>query len=125
MKLQILSMIKIKRVYEERESEDGYRILVDKLWPRGMKKEDAHIDKWLKEIAPSTALRKWFHHDPGRWDEFSKKYQQELSGSPALPELKADIKQHKIVTLLYGAKDEQHNHAKVLLSALHRHPDQK
>src|ERR1700749_2255986 len=107
--------IKIKRIYEPAEKTDGYRILVDRLWPRGIKKEDAHIDKWLKEVAPSTELRKWFHKDMTQWTEFATKYRHELKDNPALEELKADIKEHKTVTLLYAAKDEEHNHALALI----------
>lgn len=106
--------IHIKRIYEPATAKDGYRILVDRLWPRGMKKEDAQIDKWLKEVAPSTELRQWIHAQPGKWKSFISKYQSELKGSDALKELKDDIKKHKTVTLLYAAKDEEQNHAIVL-----------
>lgn len=106
--------IAIKRVYEPFSKADGYRILVDRLWPRGIKKEDAHVDLWLKEVAPSTALRKWFNHEPEKWRSFLSKYKAELKESAALEELQALRKQHKTVTLLYGAKDEQHNQAVAL-----------
>ncbi len=106
--------IAIKRVYESFSKADGYRILVDRLWPRGIKKEDAHVDLWLKEVAPSTALRKWFNHEPEKWKSFLTKYNAELKGSAALEELQALRKQHKTVTLLYGAKNEQHNQAVAL-----------
>jgi uncharacterized protein YeaO (DUF488 family) len=106
--------INLKRIYEPYTAADGYRILVDRLWPRGVKKEGAHIDKWLKEVAPSTALRKWFDHDPGKWEQFRIKYHTELNGSPAFKELLADINQHHTITLLYAAKDEQYNQAVVL-----------
>jgi uncharacterized protein YeaO (DUF488 family) len=106
--------IKIKRIYEAPAATDGYRILVDRLWPRGVKKEDAHIDKWLKAIAPSTALRTWIHSDKGNWDKFELRYMDELKDSEGLRELKALLKEHKTVTFLYAAKDEQHNHALVL-----------
>ena|SRR5689334_23818713 len=106
--------IAIKRVYEPFSKADGYRILVDRLWPRGLKKEDAHVDLWLKEVAPSTALRKWFNHEPEKWKSFLSKYKAELKGSAALEELQALRKQHKTITLLYGAKDEQHNQAVAL-----------
>jgi len=106
--------IKIKRIYEPPAETDGYRILVDRLWPRGLKKEDAHIDKWLKAIAPSTALRTWIHSDKGNWDIFELKYLDELKNSEGLQELKALLKAHKTVTFLYAARDEQHNHALVL-----------
>lgn len=106
--------IAIKRVYEPFSKADGYRILVDRLWPRGIKKEDAHVDLWLKEVAPSTALRKWFNHEPEKWKSFLTKYKAELKESAALEELTALLRQHKTVTLLYGAKDEQHNQAVAL-----------
>jgi uncharacterized protein YeaO (DUF488 family) len=109
-----MSNIKIKRIYEPFAKADGYRILVDRLWPRGMKKEDAHIDKWLKEIAPSTELRQWFHAEPGRWEQFRMKYMDELKNLNAVDELKADIKSHETVTLLYSVKDGEHNHALIL-----------
>ena len=102
-------MIKIKRIYEPSSNSDGYRILVDRLWPRGIKKEEAHIDKWMKEVAPSTALRKWFNHEPEKWAQFIIKYRAELKGSDDFKELKSLTKEHKNITLLYSAKDEQHN----------------
>jgi len=106
--------LKIKRVYEAPESQDGVRILVDRLWPRGMTKEKAALDLWLKDIAPSTALRKWFGHDPQKWNAFRDKYRQELEANPAaVALLKAQIKKGS-VTLLYGARDEAHNEAEVL-----------
>ncbi|MBN8789694.1 MAG: DUF488 domain-containing protein [Terrimonas sp.] len=111
-------MIKIKRVYEPADKHDGYRVLVDRLWPRGIKKEDAHIDLWLKEIAPSTALRKWFNHEAEKWDTFRKKYYGELKGQPALKEMKQVLKEHTTVTLLYGAKNENYNQAIVLAEYL-------
>lgn len=106
--------IKIKRIYEPYAESDGYRILVDRLWPRGIKKEGAHIDKWLKEIAPSTALRKWYNHQPRLWEQFRQKYHEELNNSPALDELKNDLHHHKDVTLLFGSREEKINHAVVL-----------
>jgi len=110
-----MSTLKIKRIYEPLEKSDGIRVLIDRLWPRGVKKETADIDLWLKEIAPSAALRKWFQHMPSRWDEFSKKYKLELSDSEAVDTLIDNIKKHKRVTLLYGARDEIYNNAQVLL----------
>jgi len=108
--------VKIKRIYEPRSDEDGYRILVDRLWPRGIKKEDVHIDKWMKEIAPSTELRKWFHREPeaDHWQQFVKAYNAELKKSVAVEELLTDIENHQTVTLLYAAKSEEQNHALVL-----------
>jgi uncharacterized protein YeaO (DUF488 family) len=103
--------IRIKRVYEPYTGTDGYRILIDRLWPRGISKENGHIDKWLKEVAPSTDLRKWFNHEPEKWPQFCAKYKAEVKGSTALDELLTDIHDHKTVTLLYGARDERHNQA--------------
>lgn len=112
-------MIKIKRVYEKPAKVDGWRVLVDRLWPRGLKKESADVDVWMKEVAPSDALRKWFAHDPAKWNEFQKRYRAELSKTKAaVAELKNMAAQHADVTLLYGAKDEAHNQAVVLLDIL-------
>ena len=111
-------MIKIKRIYKLPSASDGYRILIDRLWPRGMKKEAANINVWMKEIAPSTELRKWFNHEPGKWESFLAKYKTELDHSSSLEELRSLTKKHKIITLLYSAKDEQHNHAIALKSFL-------
>lgn len=108
----------IKRIYEPAAAADGYRILVDRLWPRGITKEKAKVDKWLKDIAPSTELRKWFNHEPEKWKQFVTKYHQELKGSSALKELCADLREHKQVTMLHGAKDKEHNQAKALLPLL-------
>lgn len=105
---------RIKRVYELPDKHDGRRILVDRLWPRGLTKEKASIDLWLKEIAPSTELRKWFDHDPGRWEEFKERYLDELkSNSEQIRLLKQELDKG-IVTLVYGAKDEEHNQAVVI-----------
>jgi len=106
--------IKIKRIYEPYSEDDGFRILIDRLWPRGMKKEDARIDKWLKEIAPSTELRKWFNHEAEKWEQFRVKYHAELNNSPALDELFADVNKNKTVTLLFSSREENRNHAIVL-----------
>lgn len=112
--------IKTRRVYDEPEASDGYRVLVDRLWPRGKKKEDVPYDLWDKEVAPSNELRKWFHENPdGHWDEFKRKYLEELKHSSALEGLKAKIKGQKVVTLLYGAKNETENQAVVLKELLH------
>ena len=110
--------IKLKRVYEESDRDDGTRILVDRLWPRGLTKQKANVDIWLKEVAPSTELRKWFHHDPDKWKEFKKKYVKELKGKEEqINILKKELKAGT-VTLLYGAKDEEHNEALVLMEVL-------
>ena len=106
--------IQIKRIYLPAAKTDGFRVLVDRLWPRGVRKEDAHLDLWLKEVAPSTELRKWFNHEPEKWKAFCIKYKAELKGSAAMAELKGVVRAHKDVTLLFGAKDETHNEAIVL-----------
>ena len=110
--------VKIKRVYEEPSDTDGKRILVDRLWPRGMTKEKAAIDLWLKDIAPSTTLRKWFAHDPEKWSEFKRKYLVELSNNTVQVSILKDYLIKGKVTLVYGAKDEKHNEAQVLLEIL-------
>lgn len=109
-----MALIRIKRVYEDPNKEDGYRVLVDRLWPRGLKKEDAHIDEWLKEAAPSAELRKWFDHDPDRWTEFKKRYILELKENAVLENFIDRLSENKTITLLYAAHDEKHNHALVL-----------
>ena len=106
--------IKIKRVYEEPSKTDGARILVDRLWPRGMKKATADIQEWAKELAPTAALRTWFGHDPERWMEFQRKYKAELKKNPAVAAFITAHKDTKVITLVYGAKDETHNQALVL-----------
>lgn len=110
--------VALKRVYEPPSDTDGTRVLVDRLWPRGLSKDRARVDLWLKEIAPTTALRQWFAHDPAKWDEFQRRYRAELDGNPdAVAELKAELKSG-CVTLVYGAKDEEHNDAVVLQAYL-------
>lgn len=106
--------IQIKRIYEPYSINDGCRILIDRLWPRGIKKENAHIDQWLKEVAPSTLLRKWYNHDPQKLDQFRLKYHEELKVSDALKELLDCIKDRQIVTLLYASREEKLNHAIIL-----------
>ena len=106
--------IQLKRIYEAGSKEDGYRILVDRLWPRGFTKEKAALDLWLKEIAPSNELRKWFGHDPDKWKDFQKKYQQELKQNKEAVDILKDYIQKGNVTLLYAAKDEEHNEAQVI-----------
>lgn len=108
-------MIRIKRVYEPASQDDGYRILVDRLWPRGVSKEKAAIDWWDKDITPSSQLRKWFGHDSSKFEEFSLRYIQELDANAvAVNELLRVIHDHDIVTLVYAAKDPQYNHVNVL-----------
>ncbi|MDI1253066.1 DUF488 domain-containing protein [Thermomonas sp.] len=107
--------IELKRVYEKPDATDGKRILVERLWPRGLTKEKAQVDLWLKEIAPSTKLRKWFGHDPDKWTEFQKRYRAELRGNDEqVAELKEAIGNKK-ATFVYGSKDEIHNAAIVLM----------
>jgi uncharacterized protein YeaO (DUF488 family) len=112
--------IKLKRVYEEPEKLDGTRILVDRLWPRGLTKEKAHIDLWLKEVAPSTELRKWFAHDPAKWPEFKTRYRAELQRNKEQVELLKQAVTRDPTTLLYGARDTEHNEAVVLQELLSR-----
>jgi uncharacterized protein YeaO (DUF488 family) len=107
----------IKRVYETVADNDGQRVLVDRLWPRGLKKTDAHLTLWMKEVAPSDALRRWFDHDPAKFSEFGSRYRKELAGAAALDTLRRLGKDDK-VTLLYAAHDPKVNHATVLLSVL-------
>ena len=107
-------MIQIKRVYEDAAKADGYRVLVDRLWPRGVSKEDAKLGTWLKEAGPSTELRQWFDHVPERFPEFVKRYKAELKKNPAVDELAKLAKQHATLTLVYGAKNTEMNQAVVL-----------
>ena len=112
-------MIKLKRVYEKPETQDGWRVLVDRLWPRGMTKEAASIDVWMKEVAPSDALRKSYCHDVKKWPRFQVQYKSELKKKKdLLVELKKMEKEHGTLTLLFGAKDEEHNQAVVLAKVL-------
>jgi uncharacterized protein YeaO (DUF488 family) len=112
-------MVRIKRVYVKAEREDGWRVLVDRLWPRGMKKEAAKIDLWMKDVAPSDALRKSFCHEVKKWPDFQKKYRAQLKEKKELiGELKRLEKKHGTLTLLFGAKDEEHNQAVVLADVL-------
>ena len=109
-----MTTISIKRIYEVPQSEDGFRVLVDRIWPRGMTKEKAALDLWAKDIAPSSALRKWFNHDISKWSEFENRYRGELANNEAaILELMQKAAQRH-VTLLYGARDEQHNQAVAL-----------
>jgi uncharacterized protein YeaO (DUF488 family) len=113
--------VKIKRVYDPEEKADGYRILVDKLWPRGLKKEDLHYDLWAKDITPSTPLRGWYHQDvENHWDGFRQKYMQELNSSTAVKNFIEKIKGKKTITLLYASKNATENHALILQDFLER-----
>jgi uncharacterized protein YeaO (DUF488 family) len=114
-------MIKIKRVYEKSAKEDGWRVLVDRLWPRGMKKELAHVELWMKDVGLSDALRNWFGHEPEKWNEFRKRYRAELEKKKELvAELRKMEKEHGTLTLVFSAKDEAHNQAVVLAEALRK-----
>lgn len=106
--------IKIKRAYEQPDKEDGIRILVDRLWPRGLTKERARIDLWLKDIAPSTELRQWFGHDPAKWEEFKQRYLRELNEKDEQVRLLRQKMEEGTVTLIYAARDTEHNEALVL-----------
>ncbi len=114
-------MFQAKRVYEPPASEDGYRVLIDRLWPRGVSKDAAAVDLWLKEIAPSTELRKWFGHDPARWEGFAGRYRDELreaDRAAAFEALQALGQEHDVVTLLFATKEFEQSHAVLLLAAL-------
>jgi len=110
--------IKLKRAYESPAPDDGTRILIDRLWPRGVKKADAAIDEWMKDIAPSTGLRKWFGHDPARWQEFRRRYQSEIRQHPDEFDRLRTLAQHGRITLVFAAHDEAHNDAVVLKDLL-------
>jgi uncharacterized protein YeaO (DUF488 family) len=114
------SHIRLKRVYEPPSPEDGVRVLVDRLWPRGLRKADAAIDRWMKDIAPSTELRQWFGHDPERWQEFRRRYARELRQHATTIDELHELAQHKTVTLVFGARDEEHNDAVALREVLLR-----
>lgn len=111
-------MFKLKRAYEKPAKDDGYRVLVERLWPRGVSKEEAHLDEWLKDVAPSPELRQWFGHDPAKWPEFQKRYRQELKAKRDLIQQLQHKGEDQTVTLVYGSKDEQHNAAIALKDVL-------
>jgi uncharacterized protein YeaO (DUF488 family) len=110
--------IAVKRVYEPAAKADGYRVLIDRLWPRGLKKDAVSLDQWAKELAPSTALRQWFGHDPARWDGFRHRYASELDAVAEHWRPLAERGARHVVTLLYGARDEEHNNAVALKAYL-------
>ena len=112
--------IKIKRVYDKPAKSDGYRVLIDRIWPRGLTKSDTRIDEWLKEIAPSTGLRKWFNHDPAKWEQFKKKYAAELKEHREELEKLARESRKRTVTFVFGAKDTAHSNAMALKEYLER-----
>lgn len=112
-------MIQVKRAYESAAESDGFRVLVDRMWPRGVSKKDAAIDLWLKEIAPSSELRKWFNHDPEKWAGFKRKYTAELDDNPEkVKALEEVVDEHKMVTLVFAAEDVDHNNAVALKAYL-------
>ncbi|MFN3285239.1 MAG: DUF488 domain-containing protein [bacterium] len=113
-------MLRVRRVYDPPEPQDGFRVLVDRLWPRGLSKEAARVDFWARELAPSDRLRRWFGHDPLKWEEFRRRYREELSRGPAqeLVQQLVERARRGNVTLLFGARDEQHNNAVVLAEVL-------
>lgn len=118
MTRKVSNRLAIKRVYLPPEDGDGQRVLVDRIWPRGVSKREAAVDVWLKDIAPSAGLRKWFGHDPARWDEFGKRYRAELADNDeAVAQLRELVNAGR-VTLLYGAHDEDHNQARILLELM-------
>ena len=115
-------LIKEKRAYEPASPEDGFRVYVDRLWPRGLSHLNFHYDLWEKELAPSNELRHWYHEDPvGRWDEFQEKYLAELKANPDFAEFIKKISSHPVITLLYSSKEEEHNNATILRKFLEAH----
>ena len=111
-------MIKLKRVYEQAEPSDGFRILADRLWPRGISKEEAHVDEWLRDIAPTTELRKWFGHDPGKWPLFERRYRAELKAKKQLLEKLLADAAGRDITLIYASREEKYNNVTVLKAVL-------
>jgi uncharacterized protein YeaO (DUF488 family) len=120
-----LARIQLRRAYEPATSADGRRILVDRLWPRGLTKKAVHLDAWLKDVAPSTELRRWFGHDPAKWTEFERRYRQELAASPEALAPLLEAARAGPVTLVYGAKDELHNEAMVVKAVLEERLQQR
>ena len=118
-------MINTKRVYESAEPTDGTRFLVERLWPRGVKKESLQVDGWLKEVGPSTELRKWFSHDPAKWDEFRRRYSVELEANPDAWRPIIEAARQGTVTLIYSSHDTEHNNAIALKEFLKRHLPRK
>jgi uncharacterized protein YeaO (DUF488 family) len=110
--------LQVKRVYESAEPGDGFRVLVDRLWPRGVSKERAALGEWAKQVAPSTELRQWFHAHPGEFDEFARRYRAELAGNPEVDRLREQLAAHPVSTLLYAVADTEHNHARILAEVL-------
>jgi uncharacterized protein YeaO (DUF488 family) len=108
----------VKRIYDDAVPSDGFRVLVDRLWPRGVSKERAALDLWAKEVAPSTELRLWFHAHPGEFEEFSRRYRAELEDNPEVDRLRGELSAHPVVTFLYAVHDTEHNHAQLLAQVL-------
>lgn len=109
-----MGTVRIKRIYDPPSRVDGYRVLVDRLWPRGISKESSRVGAWKKEIAPSSALRAWFAHDPKKWRQFRIRYRAELERNEAREEMRTAVRDHAVVTLVYAARDTEHNNAVVL-----------
>ncbi|MGH9616147.1 MAG: DUF488 domain-containing protein [Acidobacteriaceae bacterium] len=118
-------MINIKRVYDAESDTDGTRLLVERLWPRGVKKESLKIDGWLKDVGPSTELRKWFSHDPAKWDEFRRRYHAELEANPEAWRPIVEAARHGTIALIYSSHDTEHNNAVALKEFLRRHLHRK
>ncbi|MDD3718098.1 MAG: DUF488 domain-containing protein [Actinomycetota bacterium] len=118
-------MIKVKRVYDKPSREDGARILVDRLWPRGLSKEAAALDAWLKDVAPSDELRKWYGHDTSKWEEFKKRYASELAGKEDLLESLVDKARDGALTLLFGSREERYNNATAIKEMLETRLEEK
>lgn len=113
-------MVRVKRIYDPSASDDGFRVLIDRIWPRGIRKADAALDLWLKDVAPSTDLRRWFGHDPAKWASFRERYYAELDQKPDAMALLRDKARQGTVTLLYAARDPDHNNAVALKGLLER-----
>lgn len=109
-----MTTYRVKRVYEDPGEDDGYRVLVDRLWPRGVSKERAQLDEWCKDVAPSDELRKWFHHEEQKFEEFERRYREELDANEQVPEVIARWEQHPVVTLLFATRERERNQAVVL-----------
>jgi uncharacterized protein YeaO (DUF488 family) len=116
-----VTTIKLKRAYDPASADDGVRILVERLWPRGVKKETLHLDAWLKDVAPSTELRKWFSHDPAKWSAFQRKYFAELDAKPDALEPIRKASSHGRVTLIFSSHDAEHNNAAALKAYIETH----
>ena len=116
----IAMILKLKRIYDNAAEDDGYRVLVDRLWPRGIKKESAKVDLWEKNLAPTTELRKWFNHDLEKWDEFYRRYSEELAKNESYDSFMDSISSYPVVTLLFAAKDTAHNNAVVLRDVINK-----